>query len=168
MMKITNVLVATDFSAASESALLYGREFARTFGATLHVVHVIENPMMWAGAETTGIDYQRLQAELEAGAQSTLQRMVTAEDRDQLRAVTSVRTGSSPAFTIADYAKSEGVDIIILGTHGRGLMGRLLLMMGSVAEKVVQIAPCPVLTVRHPEHEFIHPDALETVGAVKR
>lgn len=75
MIKITNVLVATDFSAASESALLYGREFARTFGATLHVVHVIENPMMWAGAETMAVDYQRLQAELEAGAQSTLQRM---------------------------------------------------------------------------------------------
>jgi hypothetical protein len=53
-----------------------------------------------------------------------------------------------------------------MGTHGRGVMAHLL--MGSVAEKVVRIAPCPVLTVRHPEHEFIQPDALEAYGAVKR
>lgn len=166
MMKITNVLVATDFSDASESALLYGREFARTFGATLHVLHVVENPVMWAGAEAVSVDFARLQAELEAGAHNTLNRVITAEDREQLGAVTVVRTGSSPAFEIAVYAKGEGIDVIVIGTHGRGLLGHLL--MGSVAEKVVRIAPCPVLTVRHPEHEFIQPDALETVGAVKR
>jgi nucleotide-binding universal stress UspA family protein len=166
MIKISNVLVATDFSDASESALLYGREFARTFGATLHVMHVVENAVMWAGPEAVSIDFARLQAELEAGAQNTLNRIVTAEDRQQLKTVTAVRTGSSPAFEIAGYAKGEGIDIILMGTHGRGMMRHLL--MGSVAEKVVRIAPCPVLTVRHPEHEFIQPDALETVGAVKR
>jgi len=165
MIKITNVLVATDFSDASESALSYGREFARTFGARLHILHVIENPMMWAGAEAVGMDFARLQAELEAGAQNTLNRIVTAEDREQLKAVVAVRTGSSPAFEIAGYARGEDIDIILMGTHGRGLMGHLL--MGSVAEKVVRIAPCPVLTVRHPEHEFIQPDALEPVRAVK-
>lgn len=165
MIKITNVLVATDFSDASESALLYGREFARTFGATLHVLHVVENPMMWAGPESSGVDFARLQAEVEAGAQNTLDRIVTAEDRQQLQAVTAIRTGNSTAFEIAGYAKGEGIDIILMGTHGRGVMRHLL--MGSVAEKVVRIAPCPVLTVRHPEHEFIQPDALETVGAVK-
>jgi nucleotide-binding universal stress UspA family protein len=166
MIKITNVLVATDFSDASESALLYGREFARTFGATLHVLHVVENPVMWAGPEAGGVDFARLQAELEARAQSTLDRIVTEEDRQQLKAVTAIRTGSSTAFEIAGYAKGEGIDIILMGTHGRGIMSHLL--MGSVAEKVVRIAPCPVLTVRHPEHEFIQPDALETLGAVKR
>ena len=166
MIKIANVLVATDFSDASESALLYGREFARTFGATLHVLHVVENAVMWAGAEAVSVDFARLQAELEASAQNTLNRIVTAEDRQQLKAVAAVRTGSSPAFEIAGYAKSQGIDIILMGTHGRGMVRHLL--MGSVAEKVVRIAPCPVLTVRHPEHEFIQPDALETVGAVKR
>lgn len=166
MIKITSVLVATDFSDASDSALLYGREFARTFGATLHVLHVVENPMVWAGPESAGVDFGRLQAELEAGAQSKLERLVTAEDRQQLKAVTAIRTGSSTAFEIAGYAKGEGIDIILMGTHGRGMMGHLL--MGSVAEKVVRIAPCPVLTVRHPEHEFIQPDALQIAGAVKR
>ena len=165
MIKIINVLVATDFSDTSESALTYGREFARTFGATLHVLHVIENAVMWVGVEATGIDFAQLQAELEAGARNRLNRTITTADREQLRAVTAVRTGNSPAFAIAAYAKAEGIDLIVMGTHGRGMMGRVL--MGSVAEKVVRIAACPVLTVHHPEHEFIQPDALVAIGTVK-
>ena len=77
-----------------------------------------------------------------------------------------IRTGNSTAFEIAGYAKHEGIDIIVIGTHGRGVMAHLL--MGNVAEKVVRIAPCPVLTVRHPEHEFIQPDALRASAAAKR
>ena len=165
MIKITNVLVATDFSETSTSALNYGREFARTFGATLHVMHVVEDALLWAGPEAAGIDFGRLQAELAAAARETLDRIVTAEDRAQLRAVTAVRTGSSPAFEIAAYAKTAGIDLIVMGTHGRGMMGHLL--MGNVAEKVVRIARCPVLTVHHPEHEFIQPDALVATGTVK-
>ena len=55
MIKITNVLVATDFGEASTTALAYGRELARTFGARLLVLHVVENPMLWVGPETAGI-----------------------------------------------------------------------------------------------------------------
>ena len=165
MIKINSVLVATDFSDTSESALSYGREFARTFGATLHVLHVIENAMMWIGPEAAGVDFVQLHAEVEAGAWNTLNRIVTSEDREQLKAVAAVRTGNSPAFEIAGYAKAEGIDMIVMGTHGRGMMGHLL--MGNVAEKVVRIAPCPVLTVRHPEHEFIQPDALVVASAAK-
>jgi nucleotide-binding universal stress UspA family protein len=165
MIKITNVLVATDFSDTSTSALNYGREFARTFGATLHVLHVVEDAVLWVGPEAAGIDFGRLQAEMGGAAQERLDRLVTTEDRAQLKAVTAVRTASSPAFEIARYAKAEGIDIILLGTHGRGMMGHLL--MGNVAEKVVRIAPCPVLTVHHPEHEFIQPDALVATGIGK-
>ena len=165
MIKINNVLVATDFSDASEPALAYGREFARTFGAALHVLHVIENPIMFAGPEAIAVDVVRIQADLEAAAQIALDRIVTAEDRRQLKALTAIRTSSSPALEIATYAKTEGVDIIVLGTHGRRFMSHLL--MGSVAEKVLRIAPCPVLTVRPREHDFILPDALEMAGAVK-
>jgi nucleotide-binding universal stress UspA family protein len=163
MIKVTNVLVATDFSETSASALNYGREFARTFGATLHVLHIVENALMWAGPEASGIDFMQLQAGLEAESRKTLEGIVTAEDRTQLKAVTAVRTGNSPAFEIAAYAKAEGIDIILVGTHGRGMIGHLL--MGNVAEKLVRIAPCPVLTVHHPEHEFIQPDALVTVSS---
>jgi nucleotide-binding universal stress UspA family protein len=166
MIKITNVLVATDFSGTSASALDYGREFARTFGATLHVLHIVENALMWAGPEASGVDFTQLQADLETESRKTLDTIVTAEDRTQLKATTAVRTGHSPAFEIAAYAKAEGIDIILVGTHGRGMIGHLL--MGNVAEKLVRIAPCPVLTVHHPEHEFIRPDALVSIGTVKR
>lgn len=166
MIKINKVLVATDFSDASESALLYGREFARTFGAALHVLHVVENSMTWVGPEAVSVDFVRLQAELEASAQNSLNRIISAEDRDQLKAVAAVRTGSSTAVEIANYAKDNGIDLILMGTHGRGMMGHLLL--GNVAEKVVRTAPCPVLTVRHPEHEFIRPDALVGIAGAKR
>ena len=159
MIKITNVLVASDFSETSEAALTYGREFARMFSARLHVLHVVENTIVWVGPEAAGFDYARLQADLEASARERLNSVVTGEDREQLNAVPAIRLGTSPALEIARYAKAEAIDMIVMGTHGRGMIGQLL--MGSVAEKVVRIAPCPVLTVRRPEHEFILPDALQ-------
>jgi hypothetical protein len=70
----------------------------------------------------------------------------------------------APAFEIAEYAKAESIDLLVIGTHGQGMLGHLL--MGNVAEKVVRIAPCPVLTVPHPEHEFTQPDALKAAGAI--
>jgi nucleotide-binding universal stress UspA family protein len=74
-----------------------------------------------------------------------------------------VITATSPALTIVEYAQNHEIDLIVMGTHGRGALAHLF--MGSVAERVVRLARCPVLTVRHPEHEFIRPDALVTVEA---
>ena len=65
------------------------------------------------------------------------------------------------AATIVAYAREKDIDLIVVGTHGRGLAAHLL--MGSVAERVVRTAPCPVLTVRHPQREFVTPDALVAV-----
>ncbi len=65
----------------------------------------------------------------------------------------------SPHREIVRYATEHQVDLIVLGTHGRGPLGHMLL--GSVAERVVRTAPCPVLTVRHPQREFVaepHPE----------
>ena len=61
-----------------------------------------------------------------------------------------------PSLEIIRYAKDHEIDIIVMGTHGRTGVGHML--MGSVAEKVVRKAPCPVLTVRHPDHEFVMPE----------
>lgn len=69
---------------------------------------------------------------------------------------------NSPALTIVDYAMGHRIDLIVMGTHGRGALAHMV--MGSVAERVVRLAPCPVLTVRHPEHEFVRPDALVPVA----
>ena len=71
-------------------------------------------------------------------------------------------TSDAPATSIVEYAKTHQIDLIVLGTHGRGAVAHLL--MGSIAERVVRTAPCPVLTVRQPEREFVVPDALAVVA----
>ena len=63
--------------------------------------------------------------------------------------------GLSEFVEIIRYARENNIDLLVLGTHGRGAIAHML--MGSVAEKIVRKAPCPVLTVRHPEHEFVMP-----------
>jgi len=154
MILLKHVLVATDFSRASEAALTYGRALARTFGATLHLLHVTENDFLRA----TAADPRALAA----GTKQTLNGRLTDEDWIALRARAVVDVSDSPAEAIADYARREGIDLIVVGTHGRSAVAQLL--VGSVAERVVRTAPCPVLTVRHPEHEFVTPDCSEQRG----
>jgi nucleotide-binding universal stress UspA family protein len=165
MIRMEHILVATDFGDASETALRYGRELARAFGAKLHVLHVVEPPMMLAGPDAIAINTAQLASDMEDAARRQLANLVAPEDRRELDLVTALRTGRAPAFEIAAYAKEAGVNLIIIGTHGRGLMGHLL--MGIVAEKVVRIAHCPVLTVRSPEHEFVLPDALQALTTAR-
>ena len=73
----------------------------------------------------------------------------------------ALTTEASPSAAIVFYARDAAIDLIVIGTHGRGAIAQLLI--GSVAERVVRLAPCPVLTVRNPEHEFVLPDALAAV-----
>jgi nucleotide-binding universal stress UspA family protein len=163
MIAIKNILVATDFGEAADSALCYGRELADRFGATLHVLHVIENFYVTTfGAETYAAFVPEMQRELEDAARKRLDETLIDSDGSGPQTKPAVMTSGSPAHAIVDYAQEFDVDLIVMGTHGRGALAHL--MMGSVAERVVRIAPCPVLTVRHPEHEFVRPDALAVVA----
>jgi nucleotide-binding universal stress UspA family protein len=162
MMTLKNILVATDFSEPSDAALAYGRELAGRFGATLHVLHVAENIYITTfGAETYAAVAPDLQRQVEDGARARLDELLIDSDKSGPPTRPIVLTSSSPSFAIIDYAGEHGIDLIVMGTHGRGALAHLL--MGSVAERVVRLAPCPVLTVRHPEHEFVRPDALVAV-----
>jgi nucleotide-binding universal stress UspA family protein len=164
MIAIKNVLVATDFSPAAETALAYGRALARTFGGKLHVIHVVNRFAMqlaYGEAAGAGLVPLDLQAEIERGARQELETFVTETDRRELSAICVLRISNSPAKEITEYAKAAGIDVIVVGSTGRGAIDRML--MGSVADKVLRGAPCPVLAVRHPEHEFIVPDALQVV-----
>ena len=160
MIVLKKVLVATDFSEPSDAALAYGRELAFTFGAQLVVAHVAENTLTrgFGGGDGFVFVDPALQRSVEAGAHRQLETLISDEDREQLYAAAVVLTSNAPAHAITEYAKEAAVDLIVLGTHGRGAVAQLL--MGSVAERVVRTAPCPVLTVRHPEHEFVLADAL--------
>ncbi len=162
MVTMKRILVATDFEEAAGVALEYGRELARTFGAQLDVLHVADN-IFARGAVGEGymVSFTEMQQDVEASALKKLDGLIFEEDRQLLGARTVLRTSASPAAAIIEYAREAGVNLIVMGTHGRGAMAHLL--MGSVAERVVRTAPCPVLTVRHPEHEFVLPDALVAV-----
>jgi nucleotide-binding universal stress UspA family protein len=99
---------------------------------------------------------------MEASARRRTEELLTEEDRRILAATAVVVTHSAPPAAIIEYATANHIDLIVVGTHGRGALGHLFL--GSVAERVVRTAPCPVLAVRNPEHEFVLPDALVHVA----
>jgi nucleotide-binding universal stress UspA family protein len=163
MIALKKILVATDFSEPSDAALAYGRELARNFDAKLLVLHVVEDLMVRsAGADGFVFSDPNLQAEIETAARKRTAELLSDEDRAVLGAEAVAVVSNTPAYAIVDYARRAGVELIVMGTHGRGAVAHLL--MGSVAERVVRIAPCPVLTVRHPEHEFVLPDALVAVA----
>jgi nucleotide-binding universal stress UspA family protein len=149
MIFLEDILVATDFGPASDAALKYGRALAKQFGARLHLLHVAENNFLRARAT----DPHLMRTEITR----RLDEQLTAEDRAERGARSILETSDDPAGTIVDHAASGDFDLIVMGTHGRTGLSHLL--VGSVAERVVRTARCPVLTVRHPEHEFIVPDA---------
>jgi nucleotide-binding universal stress UspA family protein len=162
MILLKKILVATDFGEASDAALNYGRDLARTYGATLQVLHVAENVFARYADDGSIAFLPEMQNDIEHAARKRMEGLVTDEDRTMLRAKTVVLTALGTAEAIVGYAHAHTVDIIVMGTHGRRALAHLL--MGSVAERVVRMAPCPVLTVRHPEHEFLAPDALVAVA----
>lgn len=162
MIAIKNILVATDFGPAADTALTYGRALAETFGARLHLLHVVQIvPFMASTYDYTGISPE-LQLDIEARARKQTEAALTDDERRTQRAIPVTVTGMSPAAAITEYARDHDIDLVVIGTHGRGPFSHLL--MGSVAERVVRTAPCPVLTVHHPEHEFVLQEALVAVA----
>ena len=142
----THILVPTDFSEPSEAALDYALELAVRFDARLHLLHVID-----AAAVPAGL-FDDVKAKLARRA-----------SRGERRAAvtTEVITGTS-ARTIVCYARARSMDLIVMGTHGRSGVAHIL--MGSVAEKVVRDAPCPVLTVRHAPSRLGQAELLDPVA----
>jgi nucleotide-binding universal stress UspA family protein len=153
MIALENVLVATDFSEPSDVAVVYGRALTEAFGARLHLLHVVPQAMglPWAAA-SDGPSLSDIQQQWEKEAAERLRAAVPEELNDAGRVTLATRAGE-PVQEIIAYAGDHNVDLVVLGTHGRGFVAHALL--GSVAERVVRLSPCPVLTVRHPQHEFV-------------
>lgn len=155
MLKLQRLLVTTDFSKFSDHALSYACAIAQQFGAELHLLHVLEDlggllpePGVFVPASSEDV------AALKETTLKELEKLPPAELAKDLAVVREVRQGS--AFVeIVRYAREKDIDLIVIATHGRTGLAHVLL--GSVAERVVRKAPCPVLTVRHPEHEFVMP-----------
>jgi nucleotide-binding universal stress UspA family protein len=158
MIQMNTVLVAFDFGEASRKALLYGQNLTRALGGRLHVLHVAD-----VIATTAAQFYPDQAGAPEARAESLAYQQLRAilpDDRIRL----AVRVERSPADAIVEHAKAIHADVIVVGTHGRDGVSRLL--MGSVAEHVVRYAPCPVLVVRPNEHEFVLPDPVGVAARI--
>ncbi len=169
MIALKRVLVPTDFSEASEAAVKYGVALARVFKATLYLLHVVvrhelemsverqrvvDTLLADMTGETAAIS---LDVSMQRVARELLGHILSKSDEEEVRVEYVLRAsgGGGPYVEIVRYAHDVDIDLIVMGTHGRGFVAHVL--MGSVAEKVVRRAPCPVLTVRHPEHEFVMP-----------
>jgi nucleotide-binding universal stress UspA family protein len=160
MIALKKILVPHDFSETSDAAMKYAVEIARTFGAKLHILHVSEKAVFEMATEfPLGLDMS-----LEDAVRERLLKIMTSVEQRELNPVFQVDSGT-PYTEIVRYAKDCAIDLIVMGTHGRGFVAHAV--MGSVAERVVRYAPCPVLTVRHPEHEFLVAEkAVESTSAV--
>ncbi len=157
MIGLKRILVPTDFGTTSEAALRYGVALARTFKAQLYLLHVPVHP-----GEAVETEFPiGLFETMQNAARDQLGHLLTEAEARELRPECAMRLGK-PADEIIRYATEHEVDLIVMGTHGREGMARVF--VGSVAEKVVRRAACPVLTLHHPEHEFVMPDAVESAA----
>jgi universal stress protein A len=145
-MDIRHILAPTDFSEHANQAVTAAFELARTFGAKLTLLHVVE-PSPYLGEFTPPAAGADLVSDLERQASAELARVLPQVERAQIAVIRSVVIGS-PARKIVEAAAAERVDLIVMATHGRTSLSHLLI--GSVAERVVRLSPCPVLTIRPP------------------
>jgi nucleotide-binding universal stress UspA family protein len=154
MIDLKRILTATDFSPASQVALTYAGAFAKAFGAEVILCHVLEKPDFLAGLPPVAEGYfpPNLAEIQEKHARVQCEQVLAAASLSHARVLL---LHGGPAREITRAAATENADLVIVGTHGRGAIAHLLL--GSVAERVVRTAPCPVLTVRSGEHEFVTP-----------
>lgn len=148
MSVFRTIVAAIDFSETSDDALRVACEVASSHNSELHLVHVIPDARQQAwSVEAPGLDFSALQQESMADAERMLEARTVPVTAQLPHVVRRVVAGLPAAREIAQYAASHGVDLIVVGTHGYGPVRRLVL--GSVADRVIRLAPCPVLTVPH-------------------
>jgi nucleotide-binding universal stress UspA family protein len=148
--KIQRILVPIDFSDCSKKALLYALPFARDHQAAITLLYVV--PPAYGASESSGIDYAELEASMKEGGQKELDKLSAATAAGDVSAQALVCVGS-PAREIVETARRLPADLIVISTHGR--TGLKHVFLGSVAEHVVQRAPCPIFVVRENEHEIL-------------
>lgn len=153
MIDLKKILYPTDFSEYAANARPYVIELAKKFGAEVTVINVLMSPS-YAVSPEFAVDLTKIQKDMQAAAESNLEEVRKIFEKEGIPARTVLEIGS-PFAEIVHTAKKDKSDLVVMATHGHGAVKHMLL--GSTAEKVVRKAPCPVLTVRHPEHEFVHP-----------
>lgn len=150
MIALKKILFPTDFSDNANYALNYVRELAHLHQSEVTVLNVVEA----TDGYLFGPTYVNIDLDLMEAARNRMKRFEVELRKETFTFQTKIAKGK-PFIGIINAAKELEIDLIIMATHGYGPVKHMLL--GSTSEKVVQKAPCPVLTIRHPEHEFVHP-----------
>lgn len=145
MATISHILVPVDLGESSERTVDYAKMLARPFRASLLLLHVVPNPYARMTSEAYVPPLQAFLDEVKSDARNQLNQLLSGSARSEFNAEAVVEVGD-PLWAIVEYAKVRKSDLIVMGTHGR--TGVAHLMLGSVAERVVRTAPCPVLTIR--------------------
>ena len=146
MIAIHQILVPTDFSEPAGAALRYARALAEEFGSHLHIFHVVPEPFVYPwGTEISTLPLADLLAQSQAVSNTRLAELIPKEQAPAGGLTTSTAIGT-PMDRILSYINDTHIDLVVMGTHGRGPVGHLLL--GSVAERIVRHSPVPVLTVK--------------------
>ncbi|TAN42191.1 MAG: universal stress protein [Nitrospirae bacterium] len=148
-MEIKKIMFATDFSEGSLHALPYAVDMAKQYGARLYLVHVMYDVAKTAGWYVPHTSMDAVYQDIEKSAKSELEKCFIDEMRG-FKEVERVVLKGIPYEEVCNFATENKIDMIVLGTHGRRGIDRML--FGSTAEQVVRNAPCPVLSVRLPEH----------------
>jgi nucleotide-binding universal stress UspA family protein len=146
MARIRRIVHPTDYSPASTPALRKALELAKDSKATLVIVHVLPTLPIVGDAYIAPTVYDEMLRAHRAQAEKSLDRLVKRARAAGVRATGAVIENGSVADLIVRFAKRQKADLILMGTHGHGIIARALL--GSVAERVMSRAPCPVMTVR--------------------
>ncbi len=153
-VQVEKILAPVDFSECSEHALDYALALAQLFEAELVLLHVVELPFLPSYSMAGVPDLSLPVEQLEETGRQRMEKMLEECRESYPRVEADIRTGA-PFVEVIDFARENEMDLVVMGTHGRSGLKELLI--GSVAEKVVRKAPCPVLTVRHPEQSFEMP-----------
>jgi nucleotide-binding universal stress UspA family protein len=146
-MEVKNILFTTDFSEGTSHALSYAVDIAKKYDAKLHMVHVVYNAFTYPGLHIPHNSLDIVNKEMEEAAQKAL-RKICSSVADSCKDIEGSVVFGVPYEEILKFADARHIDLIIIGTHGRKGLDRVLL--GSTAERIVRNARCPVLTVRMP------------------
>lgn len=144
-MEVKKILFPTDFSEGALNALPYAVDLAKSYGAKLSMLHVMYDISTSSGLYVPHISVDEMYKEMEASARKELERFGLDLRRDMKDIEFTVLRGV-PYEEILKFAEKNAVDLIVIGTHGRKGLDRVL--FGSTAERVVRNATCPVMTVR--------------------
>ncbi|WP_010583761.1 universal stress protein [Schlesneria paludicola] len=161
-VEVKRILFPTDFSPPAQQALQYAMSLAERFQAELHVMHVIAPlPVTLPDATTSWTIPDSTQDILLEQTRRRLSELIGQKWAEQHRTILVADVGFA-VDEIVRYAKQEDIDLIVVGTHGHSGFSRLLL--GSVAEKLVRISDCPVLTIHPTGHQFVDEVGTATKG----